>query len=106
MTLLPIYYCLSTYLPSSAHTTQLTLCQQGDLLAAMNAERDALMQRPYTHGLDPGLKAWLAMRRELAASKKAGGHDHVIRTTKYKYRTLWRAEIHERILPEMMRTGK
>ena len=72
----------------------------------MYAELEALKKRPYTHGLDPGLKAWLKMRRELAESQTRGDHEHVIRTTKYKYRTFWRAEMHERILPEMMRTGE
>ena len=95
---------ISSIHPSPTHSAQLVL-RQGGLLAEMNAERDELMKRPFTPGLDPGLKTWLAMRRELAESKKAGGHNHVIRATKYKYRNLWRAEMHERILPEMRRTG-
>lgn len=63
----------------------------------MNVERDMYLKRPYTPGLDHGLRGWLQMRRELADARAAGDTEHIIRSTKYKYRTYWNCQIHEQL---------
>lgn len=61
----------------------------------MNDERDRLLKLPYTPGLDPGLKAWLSMRRELSESRQHGMKKQYVHDTKYKSRVHWNGEIYE-----------
>ena len=63
----------------------------------MNTERDLLLKRPFELGLDQGLKEWLRMRRQLSDAKDKGGHEHIIRKSKYKYRIYWNCKIFDNL---------